>query len=161
MATTVPSAGTDLTVIGWMESIDLPELDLNGVKSKIDTGARTTALHATRIEHFQRDGKEWVRFRTLAGALDADHMRTIEARVASMRWIKNTSGIPEERIVIRSKAKFGNRLWTIDLSLADRSNMTFPMIIGRSALKNHAVAVHTKRAYLISDNPHKQSRKDT
>ncbi|WP_319826099.1 ATP-dependent zinc protease [Thalassovita sp.] len=144
-------ADRPLTVIGWMESIDLPDLNLSQIKAKIDTGARTSALHATGIVPFRRNGQRWVRFRTLIG--DGRDEVELEAPVHSERAIKNTSGIPEDRFVIRTKARFGARAWEIDLSLTDRMNMTFPMIVGRAALKNHAIAVHTRRAYLMTQRP--------
>ena len=145
-----------LTVIGWMECIDLPDLGLSRLKAKIDTGARTSAIHAERIDPFVRDGQEWVRFVT-----DTGHGKvSIEAPVVQRKAIKNTSGIPEERHVIRTRVRFGRRLWTIDLSLADRTEMTFPMIVGRAALKNHSVAVHTRRSYLITERPTRSKRKE-
>ena len=72
----------------------------------------------------------------------------IETPVYDRRPIKNTSGVPEERIIIRTKLRLIDRSWDISVSLADRSNMRFPMIVGRSALKNHNIAVHTRRANL-------------
>ncbi len=150
-----------VTLFGWMEYIGLPELGLDHVKAKLDTGARTSAIHAENVELFDRDGVEWVRFQTLA---DWDNpnvgFQTVEAPVVHVREIKNTSGVPEERLVVKTKARFGKRLWTIDVSLADRSNMTFPMIIGRAALKNHSVAVHTRKTFLVSDRPPYSTRKE-
>ncbi|MFT6223635.1 MAG: hypothetical protein ACJA1F_001480 [Paracoccaceae bacterium] len=138
----------DLMVIGWIEHIDLPSLKLRDLRTKIDTGARTSALHATHIQPFERDGAEWVRFQV---ELDATHSsQIIEAPIHERRDIKNTSGVPEERIVIRTRFRIAGRTWTISVSLTDRSNMTFPMIIGRSALKNHNIAVHTRRANLAA-----------
>ncbi len=148
MQVTIDGERRPLTVIGWMEAIALPDLGLPHVKTKIDTGARTSALHATAIERFTRNDSVWVRFQTHEDLEGAD--QPVEAPLVDLRDIKNTSGIPEERYVIRTKAKFGRRYWQIDLSLADRTNMTFPMIIGRSALKNHGIVVHTRRTYLIS-----------
>lgn len=151
-----------ITIIGWMEYVGLPDLGLPMVKSKIDTGARTSAIHAENIELFDRSGKHWVRFQTLPDwESDDQGLRIVEAPLLHTRDIKNTSGVPEERLVIRTKARFGTRLWTIDLSLADRTNMTFPMIVGRSALKNHSVAVHTRRTFLVSQRPAYSHRKDT
>lgn len=145
---------TQLSVFGWMEYIGLPELNLPHVKAKLDTGARTSAIHAENIELFERDGAEWVRFQTLPD-WDNPHQgfRTVEAPVIHVREIKNTSGVPQERLVVKTKARFGNRSWFIELSLADRTNMTFPMIVGRAALKNHAVAVHTRKTFLVSERP--------
>lgn len=141
MKTKVKKPKRELLVIGWMEHLDLPELDLHDIKAKIDTGARTSALHATDIETFDRDGNEWVRFRSGSD-------RIIKAEVYDKREIKNTSGIPEKRIVIRTKLKLVDRAWDISVSLADRSNMRFDMIVGRTALKHHNIAVHTRRSNL-------------
>ncbi|SNR43256.1 ATP-dependent zinc protease family protein [Puniceibacterium sediminis] len=138
----------DLMVIGWMEHLDLPDLGLHQIKAKIDTGARTSALHATQIKTFVRDGEDWVRFQAQA---DEDEPEvTVEAPIHDRREIKNTSGIPEERIIIRTKLKLTDRTWTISVSLTDRSNMRFQMIVGRTALRNHNIAVHTRRANLTS-----------
>ena len=147
-------AERSVALFGWMEYVCLPDLNLPLVKAKLDTGARTSAIHAENIVLFNRDGVEWVRFQTLPD-WDNPNMgfRTVEAPVIHVREIKNTSGIPEERLVIRTKARFGSRTWSIELSLADRTNMTFPMIVGRAALKNHAVAVHTRRTFLVSERP--------
>lgn len=146
-----PRPERPLTVIGWMEYVDLPDLHLTGLKAKIDTGARTSALHADRIETFDRDGAQWVRF----VAIDdhGRHTSHVTCPVHDRRLIKNTSGLPEERIVIRTKFRIAKRIWTIDLSLTDRSNMTFNMIVGRTALKNHSIAVHTRRTYLTRSTP--------
>ncbi|SPF81671.1 ATP-dependent zinc protease family protein [Pseudoprimorskyibacter insulae] len=154
-----PRSIGQVSVIGWMEYVTLPELHIDPIKAKIDTGARTTALHATDIEAFEKGGKPWVRFRVVDEHNAPGPLR--EAPVHEERAIKNTSGVPEDRYVIRTKARFGAKTWVIDLSLADRTNMTFPMIVGRTALKNHAIAVHTKRAFLLSARTDQRRRKDT
>lgn len=155
-----PRKAQQVALFGWMEYVGLPDLGLALVKAKLDTGARTSAIHAENIELYDRDGVEWVRFATLP---DWDHpeegLRTVEAPVVHMREIKNTSGIPEERLVVHTRARFGKRVWTIDLSLADRTNMTFPMIVGRAALKDHAIAVHTRKTFLVSERPAYSKRK--
>ncbi len=139
----------ELTVIGWIETVGLPQLDLPGVKAKIDTGARTSALNAQNIEPFERDGQAWVRFQVQVS--DGDPSLWVETPLYDQRHIKNTSGIPEERYVIRTTLKIGEQQWPISVSLTDRSNMRFPMIVGRSALKHRNIAVHTRRAYLTTD----------
>lgn len=156
-----PAHEAKLAVFGWMEYVSLPGLGLYQVKAKLDTGARTSAIHAQDIELFDQNGEEWVRFQTIAD-WDAPQaaLQTVEAPVLHVREIKNTSGIPEERLVVKTKARFGKRLWTVDVSLADRTNMSFPMIIGRAALKNHAVAVHTRKAFLVSERPTYSRRKE-
>ncbi|SMX41464.1 ATP-dependent zinc protease family protein [Actibacterium lipolyticum] len=138
----------ELSVIGWMESVALPQIDLRGIKAKIDTGARTSALHALYIEPFDNDGEEWVRFQVQLSE-DAPG-QWVETPLHDQRHIKNTSGIPEERYVIRTELEIAGKTWPIAVSLTDRSNMRFPMIVGRSALKNRNIAVHTRRAYLTT-----------
>jgi hypothetical protein len=137
---------SDLLVIGWMEHLDLPLLGLRQIKAKIDTGARTSALHATRIETFKHEAADWVRFQVQVDEKSPELWA--EAPIHDRREIKNTSGIPEERIVIRTKLKLIDRSWMISVSLTDRSKMRFPMIVGRTALRNHNIAVHTRRANL-------------
>ena len=146
-----PKPERPLLVIGWMEYVDLPDFGLLELKAKIDTGARTSALHATDIETFLKGDADWVRFTTHATHGEKD--TRLECPVSSKRSIKNTSGVPEERIVIRTKFRIAKRSWTIDLSLADRGNMAFGLIVGRTALKNHSIAVHTRRALLTQKRP--------
>ena len=129
-----------MLVIGWQERVDLPLLGLSNLKAKIDTGARTSALHASDIFAFERDGVPWVRFHT---RFDDDARDTdVECPIHERREIKNTSGVPESRIVIRTKFRIAKRLWTIDLSLAERTEMKFRMIVGRTALRRHKILVH-------------------
>ncbi|CTQ33482.1 ATP-dependent zinc protease family protein [Jannaschia rubra] len=136
----------ELIVVGWMERVSLPGLGLHDIKAKVDTGARTSALHADRIETFERDGARWVRFRVQH---DGTKGRVVtEHPVHDIRSIKNTSGVPEDRIVIRTDLLIAGHRWRIDLSLADRANMRSAMIVGRTALSAHNVAVHTRRVKL-------------
>jgi hypothetical protein len=135
-----------LILIGWQERIDLPLLGLTNMVAKIDTGARTSALHATDITRFEKNGEPWVRFHT---RFDDDARDSwVECPIHETRNIKNTSGVPDERIVIRTKFRIAGHVWNIDLSLTDREAMRFRMIVGRSALRNHPIAVHTQRRLL-------------
>jgi hypothetical protein len=137
-----------MLVVGWRERVDLPLLGLSNLKAKIDTGARTSALHATDIETFDRDGVPWVRFHTKFSddSIDTD----VECPIHERRDIKNTSGVPETRIVIRTKFRIGQRLWTIDLSLTERSDMKFRMIVGRTALRRNHILVDQRKSNLTT-----------
>lgn len=142
-----------MLVVGWQERVDLPLLGLTNLKAKIDTGARTSALHATDIVTFERDGAPWVRFHT---RFDDDARDTdVECPIHDRRNVKNTSGIPETRIVIRTKLRISTRLWRIDLSLAERTEMKFRMIIGRSALRRHSILVNPSKSNLTVPIPAK------
>ena len=136
-----------MIIIGWQEHVDLPLLGLTNLKAKIDTGARTSALHATDIVEFEKGGRPWVRFHSRFDddAQDGD----VETPIHDRREITNTSGRPEERIIIRTKFRIADRLWRIDLSLAQRSEMKFRMIVGRSALRRHPILVDPGRHDLL------------
>jgi hypothetical protein len=135
-------------MIGWRETVALPDLGIAEAVAKIDTGARTSALHATRIRHFERDGSPWVRFHVphavLAEAVDC------EAPLVDSREIKNTSGVPEERLVISTRLVLGGRKWTIDVSLADRAAMSMPLILGRTAIRRRGIVVNPGRSFLVA-----------
>jgi hypothetical protein len=135
-------------IVGWREIVGLPDLGIGRAQAKIDTGARTSALHATRIRQFDRNGETWVRFHVphadLTAAVDC------EARLVDQREIKNTSGIPEERLVIETKLVIGGRRWTIEVSLADRGNMTMPIILGRTAIRRRRILVDAGRSFVAT-----------
>lgn len=133
-------------VIGWREIVSLPELGVFDMRAKIDTGARTSALHAEDQDVFDKDGRRWVRFRVPASRHHSDYR--VEVPVLDERDIKNTSGVPETRIVIRTLLHLGTHHWHVDVSLADRSNMGFDMILGRTAIRRHNVLVNAGRSFL-------------
>ena len=134
-------------IIGWRERIALPELGVAEMHAKIDTGARTTALHATHIRIFQRDGEQWVRFHIPHAA--SVHARDCEARLVDRRAVKNTSGVPEERHVIETLLQMGGRRWHIEVSLTDRAEMVMPIILGRTAIRRHRILVDPGKSFLI------------
>lgn len=135
------------TIIGWRERIALPDLGIALMQAKIDTGARTSAIHATRVQVFQRDGQNWARFHIPhASGLRA---RDCEARLIDQRAIKNTSGKEQERLVIETLMIMGNRRWSIEVSLADRSNMVNPIILGRTAIRRRRILVDAGRSFLV------------
>ncbi|MFT6605355.1 MAG: hypothetical protein ACJA2X_000531 [Halocynthiibacter sp.] len=140
-----------LTVIGWHECISLPDLGLQDFAVKVDTGAKTTALHADDIETFYKGSEKWVRFRS--PEIPGTPSRICEFPVFTKRDITNTSGTPETRIVIRTLMILAGRKWKIDISLTDRGTMRFPLILGRRALRGRNIAVHPGKSYLVSTKP--------
>ncbi len=122
-------------VVGWRELVSLPELDLVGIPAKIDTGARTSSLHAVVLEDFTRHGERFVRF-----AVDWDGVRhACEAVHVDVRGITSSNGDTQERFVIKTPLRIGNLSFRAEISLADRSQMQFPMLIGRTALRRRMV----------------------
>lgn len=134
-------------VIGWRECVALPELGLSAVEAKIDTGARTSALHAEDVEIFQRDDTNWVRFHVPHG--DKLNACDCTARLVDRRNVKNTSGKAAERLVIETELVLNRRHWRIEITLADRTNMALPLILGRTALRRHKVLIDPGRSHLI------------
>lgn len=126
-----------LPVVGWRELVHLPELGLLGVPAKIDTGARTSSLHATVLERFERDGEQFVRF---AVDFERQHVRQVcEAVHIDWRGITSSNGDTQRRMIIKTPLRIGNVEFRVEISLADRSDMKFPMLIGRSALRRRFV----------------------
>lgn len=124
-----------LLVVGWRELVSLPELGLAGIPAKIDTGARTSSLHGQVLEDFLRDGERFVRF-----AVDWDGTRHVcEAVHVDLRGITSSNGDQQTRFVIKSPLTIGNLTFRAEISLANRSQMQFPMLIGRTALRRRMV----------------------
>ncbi|WP_108682525.1 RimK/LysX family protein [Methyloceanibacter sp. wino2] len=135
--------------IGWREHVALPELGIASMRAKIDTGARTSALNTDHMERFERNGQHWISF-TLPAAGRRSKVR-YEAQLEDVRNIKNTGGVPETRPIIKTTMVLGKRAWVIEISLADRENMKFDMIVGRTALRTQRLIVNSGRSYLAGD----------
>jgi len=132
-----------IPAIGWRELVDLPELGLSGMPAKIDTGARTSSLHAHVLEEFDRDGESFVRF-----AVDWDDVRHECAAIhVDVRGITSSNGETQRRYVIKTPLSIGGKQVRAEISLADRSDMKFPMLIGRSSLR-HRFVVDSGRSWL-------------
>ncbi|XSG82934.1 MAG: ATP-dependent zinc protease [Methyloligella sp. ZOD6] len=135
--------------IGWREWVGLPDLGVAAIKAKIDTGARTSAIHAWKIEPFQRGGQVWLRFelhpeqRSKAGAI------TCEAPAADRRQVRSSGGHVTKRYVIKTTLALGTEMWPIELTLINRDEMGFRMLLGRTALKN-GVLIDPARSFLVS-----------
>lgn len=139
--------------IGWRETVSLPDLGINRFAAKFDTGALTTALHATNVVRFQRDGRPWVRFTPDHDALQAAEDCALP--LLHTRSITNTSGVPEERFIVATTLRIADRAGRIEVSLTDRSDMKFPIIIGRSAMRLLRVTIDPSRSWLVSQKSKK------
>ena len=136
-----------LPVLGWREWIALPSLNINKVKAKIDTGARTSALHAFSIEPFKKQGKHYVRF-DVHPLQRRDKTVACVAQISDIRWVTDSGGHRERRYVIKTILNIAHYAWPIELTLTNRDIMRFRMLLGRNALKHHFL-VNPAASYLM------------
>ena len=143
--------------IGWREWLALPELQIPAIKAKIDTGARTSALHAFFVEPFKKDGIQMVRFgvHPLQKRLDLEIV--CEAPVKDYRSVSDSGGHREMRYVIETDICFGDRTLRAELTLTNRDNMRFRMLLGRTAMAG--MSVLPDKSYLTGRLKHKNYRK--
>ena len=137
------------TLIGWREWVAFPDLGIPGIKAKIDSGARTSALHTFQLETFSEDGCRRVRF----GIHPLQRRKDIElfctADVVDERLVRDSGGHAEKRLVIRSMVNLGEHRWPIEITLTNREDMLFRLLLGRSALTAAGgVLVDPGRSYL-------------
>jgi len=135
--------------IGWREWVLLPALGVGPIKAKIDTGARTSALHAFELEPFQRDGRPWVRFEIHPRQRSAAGATLVEVPLVEHRHVRSSSGIRQRRPMIHTEIEIGGRRFPVDLTLTRRDEMGFRMLVGRQALRGRFV-VDPGRSYLGS-----------
>lgn len=140
-----PAAGA--TLAGWREWVRLPEIGVPWIKAKLDTGARTSTIHAYKIEPFERDGADWVRFRVRPWQESTDDETTVECPVHDVRSIRSSSGHVQERYVVKMRLELLGRRVTAEVTLSNRDQMGFRMLIGRQALRR-GFAVDAGKSFL-------------
>jgi hypothetical protein len=144
--------------VGWREWVALPDLRVHAIKAKIDTGARTSALHAYSIEPFRRGGALWLRF-VLQPMQQSDAVKVAcEARAVDQRTVRNSGGGVEKRYIITTLLKLGDESWPIELALANRDQMGFRMLLGRTALESRAL-IEPGRSFLLGKRPARLRRR--
>jgi hypothetical protein len=130
---------SEFTSIGWREWVALPDLGLPAIKAKIDTGARTSALHAFLIEPYQEAGIEMLRFLIHPIQRNQEFQVECHCPVYDVREVTDSGGHREMRYVIQSNVTIGNRNWPIELTLTNRDTMSFRMLLGRKAMEERFV----------------------
>ncbi len=136
----IPSAAVDAPaghhaplVLGWREWLILPQLGIGPLRAKLDTGARSSALHVDTLEEFERDGAHWLRFSVGIGR-HLHRLRQCEAPSIDRRAVIDTGGRRSQRWFIHTTVELAGRRFAMEVNLTDRRHMLFPLLVGRSAL---------------------------
>lgn len=139
--------------IGWREWIGFPDLRIPRIKAKIDTGARTSALHAFKVQPFMRNDRQWVRFAIHPEQGNSENVVEAEAPVKDQRVVRDSGGHEELRYVIETAISIGEDIIQAEVTLTDRDSMLFRVLLGRTALRDNFV-VHPGKSYVQSKTLH-------
>jgi hypothetical protein len=143
---------SEKAILGWREWVSLPQLGLHSVKAKVDTGARTSALHAFELRAFTEAGRRRVEFRMHPNQRDDHTIVDCVADIIDERVVSDSGGHREKRYVIETLLEVGDRQHSIEVTLTSRDSMLFRMLLGRTALKGWA-RVDPGRSYLLGAPP--------
>lgn len=147
---------SDAIQVGWREFCALPFLNIPAIKAKIDTGARTSALHAASITPYRKDDKDYVQFVIHPIQNNTSVEVECHSEVLEQRWVRNSGGEQELRYVILTDAVLGGRSCAIELTLTNREDMKFRMLLGREALKQFNAAAHPSKSFCMQRYTKKQ-----
>ncbi|KMT63654.1 ATP-dependent zinc protease [Catenovulum maritimum] len=125
----------DKMLVGVLEQCSLPELGIFDLKVRIDTGAQTSSLHVDNIKTIKKNGKPWVTFDIHPDIYHVEDVVSTTAKLIDIRWVKSSNGTRQQRYVVSTPIKLGGRSWSIQITLTDRSDMTYLMLLGREAMQ--------------------------
>jgi ribosomal protein S6--L-glutamate ligase len=143
----------DKIIVGSREYCSLPDLGIVLIKAKVDSGAKTTALHADNVEVFQKNNQDWVRFSLQPFKSNAKIVNQCEARLIDNRIIKSSNGQRENRYVIKTTIILSNQSWEIEVTLTNRDFMGFRMLLGREAMAGK-ILIDPEKRYILGKPKH-------
>ena len=138
------------TIIGSQEWVSLPELDISTIKVRVDSGAKTSALHAVNIQPFQRNNDTWVTFDVYPIQHNGKKVIHCEAVVVDKRVIKSSTGNRENRYIIKTSLNINDTSWDIEVSLTNRDSMGYRMLLGREAMMGRLI-VDPESSFMLGD----------
>lgn len=137
-------------ILGSEEWCSFPELGIPTIKARVDSGAKTSALHAINISPFVKDGEHWVKFDINPIQNNVKTIISCQAPLIDKRIVKSSSGFREQRFVIQTQLQLGESSWAIEMTLTNRDSMGFRMLLGREAMSGRAL-VDPEQKYLLGD----------
>ena len=148
--TTPPATVENRVGLGWREWVGLPELGIDRMKAKVDTGARTSCLHTFRTEPYTENGERRVKFWVHPVQNEMKEVVECDAKVLDERTVTDSGGHKELRLVIETMVTVGDESWPIEMTLTNRDSMRFRMLLGRTAMSGRAV-VYPEASYLAGE----------
>jgi len=143
------SFAVNRVIIGNLEICHLPELGITDLEVRVDTGAKTSSLHVDNIKRFKKNGKPWVKFHLHPDIHSVDSIVECKARISDIRRVKSSNGESQQRYVIKTPIKLGDMTWDIEITLTDRSDMTYLMLLGREGMGDK-VLVDPANTFLLA-----------
>ena len=142
---------TQLPMLGWREWVALPEFGIAQIKAKIDTGARSSALHTVDLDPYLKNGENWLMFTVETKKKHNEELIECHAPIKDRRVVSNSGGHKQRRYVIETQLIFGRHLIQAEITLTNRDSMRFPMLLGRTAM-NRIFIIDPHASYL-QDKP--------
>lgn len=139
-------------IIGSIETCDLPDLGIFDLQIRVDTGAKTSSLHVDNIRRFKENGRPHVRFDIHPDIYNVESVIEATAPLKDIRQIKSSNGESQERYVIKTTLVLGDQSWPIELTLTNRSDMTYLMLFGRQGMGDK-VLVDPSETFLVTSLP--------
>ena len=144
---------------GALELCALPELGIENLHIRVDSGAATSSLHVDNIGEFSRNGRNWVSFDLHPDVHNVEKVTRTTVRIKGRKKVKSSSADTEKRVVITTPIQLGGREWPIKLTLTDRSEMTYLMLLGREAMAGRII-VDPEFDYLLNSEPSDDEKPD-
>ena len=141
---------SDKHLVGALELCDLPQLYLTSLEARVDTGATTSSLHVDNIEEFKQNSELWIRFDIHPDSHDVNQVVQREAKVKSVRKVKSSNATYQKRHVIETEIFIAGMQWSIELTLTDRSEMKYLMLLGREAMSGRLI-VDPEHEFLLAE----------
>lgn len=160
MVTVKRPSRPSLPVIGWREWVGLPDLGIKAIKVKVDSGARSSSLHAIDLKIFKQDDVQWARFKVHPLQRSKNKTVEVEVEVLEFRSVRSSSGVAKIRPVIVTNVALLGTIWPVELTLASRDEMGFRMLLGREAFRRRFL-VDGGSSYYGGKNRAKKLKKQT